>query len=226
MRPYLPLIWRQCQREWLLTCRQPRDLLYASVFFLMMLVFLPLTVGTEPNTLRLFAPGLIWIDVLFAFFLSSERLFQQEYDEGLIEQWLVSGYSISAFITTKTSVHGFIHLMPLLMLSPLVGILLHLSAFEVSILMLSLLAGTPALSFLTAFASAFSSGLRQKGLLMALILFPLTLPVLILGSGALSSAMNGESALAELALLLALSLLAVGFIPIAMSAVVILCLSE
>lgn len=220
------LFKRQLHRELTVYGRDTRQLLYACVFFLMMLVFFPLTISAEAETLRQLAPGLIWIDLLFAFFLSSERLFQSDYDEGIIEQWLVSGYSIRTLITAKLMMNWLLMVVPMLILSPLIGVFLHLSSYEILILMISIVCGTPSLLFLCGLAAAFSTGLKQKGILMALILFPLTIPVMIFGSSTLISAMQMQPIQGFLAILLALSLMTTGFLPWAISAVVRLSLSD
>lgn len=219
-------IVRQFQREMLLHCRQPRQMIYSYLFFLMVLVFFPLTISADTTILRMLAPGLIWIDLLFAFFLASERLFQQDYDDGVIEQWLVSGYPVSLLITAKILAHWVLNLLPILLLCPLIALFLNLSLHELLVLMLSLLVGTPAIFFLCALAAAFSAGIKQKGLLMALILFPLTIPVMIFGSSTLTAVMHGQAVAGYIALLTGLTTIAVGLIPWAAGGVVGLCLSE
>ncbi len=222
----ISLLKRQLHREFIYYCRDPRQIFYACLFFLMMLIFFPLTISSDTTTLRMLAPGLIWIDVLFAFFLSSEQLFQHDYDDGIIEQWLVSGESMCLWVSAKVLMHWCLNTIPMLLLCPLIGIFLHLTPHEMIILMISLVCGTPAILFLCALASVFSTGLKQKGILMALIVFPLTVPVMIFGSGTLTSAMLGLPVQGYLAILLALSTLAMGFLPFAISAVVRISLSD
>lgn len=220
------LLKRQLYREFIYYCRAPRQIVYGCIFFLMMLAFFPLTISANTNTLRLLAPGLIWIDVLFALFLSAEQLFQHDYDDGVIEQWLISGESMYLWVCAKVFVHWGLNVLSLLCLCPIIGLLLHLTAVETAVLMVSLVCGTPAILFLCALASVFSTGLKQKGILMALIVFPLTIPIMIFGSGALTTAMVGLPVQGYLAILLALSTLAVGFLPFAISAVVSMSLSD
>lgn len=226
MRELFQKISRQFQREMLLHCRQPRQMIYSCLFFLMVLVLFPLTISAENTTLRLLAPGLIWIDVLFAFFLGSERLFQQDYEDGVIEQWLVSGYPLSLLIFAKILAHWMLNILPLILLCPLIAIFLGLNGHELLILIASLVLGTPAIFFLCALAASFSAGIKQKGLLMALILFPLTIPVMIFGSATLTAVIHGQAVSGYIALLLGISTLAVGLVPFAAAGVVGLCLSE
>lgn len=222
----LQLMRRQLHREFVFNCREPRQTIYSCLFFLMIVVFFPLTISTDPIVLRSFAPGLIWIDTLFAFFLSSEQLFGVDYHDGVIEQWLASGYPISLFVTAKILMHWCLTLIPIVLLCPLLAVLLNLNVHETVILILSLLCGTPAIMFLCALAAAFSTGLRQKGVLMALIVFPLTIPVLIFGSYSLTAAMHEEPVQGFIALLLAFSIIAAGLLPWAIGAVVGICLAE
>ena len=217
----LPLLFkRQMSREILLQLRQLRLIVNTCLFFLMIVVFFPLTMSPDIVLLHTVAPGLVWIAMLFALFLSSERIFHQDYDDGIIEQWLVSGFPISVFISAKMLVHWLLNMVPMLAFSPFLAMLFSLTLHETIVLMLSLICGTPAILFLCAMAAACSTGLQQKGVLMSLILLPLTIPVMIFGSGTLTAAMQGLPVMGYLALLLALSILAVGFLPFAVAGVI------
>ncbi|WP_298627095.1 heme exporter protein CcmB [uncultured Legionella sp.] len=213
------LFIKQFKRELLIQIRQIRYLVNSCLFFLMLLFIFPLTMRPEIQLMRSIAPGLIWMAILLSMLLSAERLFQQDYEQGVVEQWLVSGESLCVIVSAKAMAHWFINLLPLLILSPLVAVLFSFSVWETWILILSLLCGTPALLFLCALAAAFGVGVNQKGALMALILLPLTLPLLIFGSGTLNIAMQGMPVSGYLALLLAMSLIAVSFLPYAIAGV-------
>ncbi len=176
--------------------------------------------SSDVTLLRTIAPGLIWIAMLLALFLSAERLFQQDYDDGVVEQWLVSGYPISLLVTAKMLLHWLLTLVPMLVFCPFLAILFSFSAYETVVLMLSLVAGTPAILCLCALAAAFSTSLQQKGIVMALILLPLTIPVMVFGSGTLLMAMSGLPVSGHLALLLAMSVIAAGLLPFAVAAVI------
>ena len=220
------LFKRQLSRELLLHLRQLRLITNSCLFFLMIVVFFPLTMAPDIALLRTVAPGLVWIAMLLAMFLSSERLFQQEYDDGVIEQWLVSGYPIRLLVSAKILVHWLLNLLPMLLFSPFLAVLFSLTGHETIILMFSLVCGSPAILFLCALAAAFSTGIQQKGILMALILLPLTIPIMIFGSGTLISAMQGLPVSGYLALLLALSILSSGLIPFAVASVIRIALAD
>ena len=213
------LFKRQVSREMLLQLRQWRLIINSCLFFLMIMVFFPLTMTPDVHLLRTIAPGLVWIAVLLALFLSAERLFQQDYDDGVIEQWLVSGYPISVLVSAKIVIHWFLNLLPVLIFCPFLALLFGLSVHEMLIMMLSLICGTPSIIFLCALAAAFATGLQQKGILMALILLPLTIPDMVFGSATLTAAMQGIPVNGYLALLLAMSVVATGLLPFAVAGV-------
>lgn len=213
------LFAKQGQRELLLHLRQPKLLLQSSLFFLMVTVFFPLTMPSETTVLRSIAPGLVWIAMLLSMLLTSANLFQQDYEEGIVEQWLVSGYPLSLIIAAKLLLHWLINLLPMLIFCPLLALLFNLNWQEMWVLMLSLIAGTPAILFLCGLAAAFSTSMQQKGVLMALVLLPLAIPVMVFGSGCLTAMMMGLPVGGYLAILGAISILAAGFLPFAIAAV-------
>ena len=216
----LSLFIKQCRRELLIQVRQVRFLVNSCLFLLIFLFMFPLTLKPEINLLRTVAPGLVWMAILLSMLLSAERLFQQDYEQGIMEQWLVSGQSLPLVVSAKVIAHWLFNLPPLLILCPLVALLFSLSGWEALVLALTIVCGTPALLFLCALVAAFGVGVHQKGVLMALILLPLTLPLLIFGSGTLNVAMQGLPISGYLALLLAMSVIAVGFLPYAIAGVI------
>ena len=215
----LPLLIRQCHRELLMHTRQLRMIVNSCLFFLMIMVFFPLTMPADNVLLRNILPGLVWIAVLLSILLSSERLFKQDYDDGVIEQWLVSGFPISVFIFSKVVLQWLVVIVPIVLFCPLLALLFALNVHETLIVILSLLCGTPFMLFLCGLAAAFGTGLKQQGVLMALVLLPLTLPVMIFGSGAISAALQGFPVMGYLAILLAMSLLAMVFLPFAIASI-------
>lgn len=214
------LLHRQCQRECLMHWRTPRTVFYAFLFFVMVLVFFPLTLPPENNVLSVILPGLLWVAMLLAFLFAGERLFAQDYQDGVIEQWLVSGQPLSVYVIAKLFVQWILCLLPLMISLPLVAVLYRMPWSQCGVVAATFLAGTPALWFLCALASALSSNAQQKGVLVALILFPLALPVMIFGAGAIVAFNDIPQVLGALALLFACSLLAVTFLPLAICAVI------
>ncbi|MFC3907733.1 heme exporter protein CcmB [Legionella dresdenensis] len=211
---------RQLHREFLTQIRQPRLLVNAILFFIMVIVFFPLTIPANNSLLQYFAPGLIWMAVLLAILLASERLFQQDYDDGIIEQWLVSAPSLNLVISAKILAQWVMTIIPLILFCPLFAILFHFNWQTTLVLIAALLLGTPALFSLCALAAAFGTGVQQRGVFMALILLPLSLPVLIFGSGVISIQLQGGIVSGYLCLLAAFSLIATAFLPFAITGII------
>lgn len=219
MNELITLFIYQLHRELLMHLRQIRMIINACLFFLMLMVFFPLTMPPDPVLLRTILPGLVWIAVLLAMLLSSERLYQQDYDDGIIEQWLVSGKPLGLLIAAKIWLQWLLTLLPMVIFCPFLAVLFTLTVHETMILMLSLVCGSPTILFLCALAAAFGTSIRQKGVLMALILLPLTIPVMIFGSGAITAAMQHLPVQGYLAILLAMSIIASSFLPVAIAGV-------
>ena len=216
----------QFRREQLLQVREPRSVVFSVLFFAMIMVFFPLTITPEPHLLRQIAPGVFWIAVLLALLMASERLFQEDFNDGVIEQWLVSGSPISILVMAKLSVHWLLNLLPIIILSFVLGALFDLSLAERWVVIGSFILGTPSILFLSALAASFCTSMQQKGVLIALILLPLVVPVMIFGSGALNAAMFALPVKGYFAILLALSILAIAFLPFAIAAIIRISLTD
>lgn len=225
-RGLFSLFSSQLHREMALHCRQPRLLFHSALFFLMVTVFFPLTMPPNPNLLRDIAPGIIWIATLLSMLLSAAGLFQQDYEDGIIEQWLVSPYPLSLIIAAKYIIYWLVNLIPLLIFCPLLALIFGFSIHEMLFLMLGLILGTPGLVAICGFAAAFGAGIQQKGVVMALVLLPLTLPLMIFGAGAQVLVMQGLNPLAHLAILLAIAILALAFVPFATAVVIRISLAD
>lgn len=217
---------RQAHRDWLIQIRQPGMIINSSLFFIMITVFFPLTMPPDGRLLLQVAPGLVWIATLLSMLLASERLFQQDYETGVMEQWLVSGNSLAVLVAAKLLVQWLVSLIPLLLFCPVLALLFGFSAHQVLILAFSLIVGTPALLGLCALAAAFATGMQQKGVFMALILLPLAVPVMIFGSGTVVAALHNEPVSGYLALILAISIVTVSFLPFAIAAIIRISLAE
>lgn len=213
------LIRRQYQREWRLYLRQTRSWMNAVMFWGLCVCLFPLTLPAEPNILRLLAPSMVWVAVLFAGLLSVERLFQQDYEEGILDQWLISGYPISPLVFAKVSVHWMVMILPLLILTPILSVLFVIQPAVIGVWMLSLLLGTPAIVLICALAAALGITLQNKGVLMGLIVLPLTVPAMILGSASMMAAVEGETVGGYLAYSAALSCLMLAVIPFAIAGI-------
>ncbi|MCA0403985.1 MAG: heme exporter protein CcmB [Proteobacteria bacterium] len=226
MKKTLTLFSLQLKREWLLQVRDPKIILQAALFFIMITVFFPLSLPADNVLLAAVTPGIIWIAMLLSMLLSAVYFFQQDYEDGIIEQWIISPYSLTVYVIAKLLVHWLLNLVPLLIFCPLLALLFNLNVEQTAILICTVLIGSPAILFLCGLASAFNAGIQQKGILMALILLPLTIPIMVFGSGILTLAMQQLPFYGNLAILAAISLLALSFLPLAIAAVLRINLSD
>ena len=214
------LLKKQMYREFLVSLRQIHLILNSSLFFLLIVVLFPLSMLPDKQFLQTIAPGLIWLAMLLAFLLSAERLFQQDFHNGIIEQWLCSDAPLYLLVLSKILIQWLLNVLPFIFFCPLLAILFGLSCSDIVILVTSIILGTPPLVFFCGLAAIFTIGLNQKGALMALILLPLTIPVMIFGSDTLTAYMQGFPISGHLALLLAFSLLCCLLMPFAIAAIV------
>lgn len=206
------------QRELRLSIRRRNDWLNPPLFFILVVTLFPLGVGPGPQTLALIAPGVIWVAALLATLLSLERLFRDDFDDGSLEQMLLSPHPLSLLVLAKLLAHWLVTGLPLVLISPLLGVLLHLPASGILALPLSLLIGTPALVLIGAIGVALTVSLRRGGILLTLLVLPLYIPVLIFGTAAVVAAAQELPIGGQLALLGALLTLALPLAPLAIAA--------
>ena len=180
----LRVFWTILKRDVTLAMRRRSDVLTVLFFFIIVVSLFPLGVGTERETLRLLGPGVVWVAALLASMLALERLFAADYEDGTLEQLLLTGQPLSVMVLAKVTSHWILTGLPLVFIAPLIGMQYHLSDDAVVIMMLSLLAGTPVLSLIGAIGAALTLGLRGGGILLSLLILPLYIPVLVYGAGA------------------------------------------
>jgi len=207
-----------CRREFLLSFRRKSDLVNPLIFFLMVATLFPLGVSPEPGFLAQLAPGVVWVAALLATLLSMDALFRSDYEDGSLEQLLLSPQPLFVVVLAKVLAHWMMTGLALTLMAPLLGMMLFLPAEGMPGLMLSLLLGTPTLSLVGAIGAALTVGLKKGGVLISLLVLPLYIPVLIFGSSAVQAAVTGLPLGGYLALLGALLALALGLAPLAISA--------
>jgi len=205
-------------REARLLARRPAELANPLVFFAIVIAMFPLAVGPETQMLRTLSPGLIWVAALLAVLLSLENLFRSDFEDGSLEQWVVSPHPLTVLVLAKVFAHWLFSGLALVLLSPVLAIMLGLPADRVPILLASLLLGTPILSLLGAVGAALTVGLKRGGILLALLILPLYIPVLILGSGVLQAALQGLPTLGYLLWMASLMMLTITLTPFAIAA--------
>jgi len=205
-------------RDLLLAWRRRSDVATTVLFFVIVASLFPLGVGAEPNLLRAIAPGVIWVAALLACMLSLTRMFESDYADGALDPMLISAAPLGAIVTARVFAHWVVSGLPLVVLSPVLAIQFDLDPSLLGVLALSLLLGTPVLSLVGAIGAALTLGLRGGGVLLALLVLPLYVPVLIIGAGALDAAASGLGALPHFLLLAAMLVLAGAFAPWAIAA--------
>ena len=201
------------RRECLLTWRRPVEWLNPLLFFFLVSILFPLTLSPDVKILQMMGPGIVWVAVLLAVLLSLTRLFQPDYEDGSLEQWLLGPYPLALLVFAKIAAHWLMLFLPLLVMTPLIAMMFHLPVNVVKVLMMTLLLGTPLLTLLGAIGAALIVSLRQSGLLLALILLPLYIPTLIFATAALNAVAAGISPAASLLWLGALLSLALVLSP-------------
>ena len=173
------------RREARLLFRRPAELANPLVFFAIVVAMFPLAVGPESQLLQTLSPGLVWVAALLAVLLSLDGLFRSDFEDGSLEQWVLSPHPLPLLVLAKVLAHWIFSGLALVLLAPLLALMLGLPSHCLPVLLGSLLLGTPVLSLLGAVGAALTVGLKRGGLLLALLILPLYIPVLILGSGAL-----------------------------------------
>ncbi len=148
-------------------------------FYLVVVALIPLGLGPDLNLLQRIGPGVLWVALLLSALLSMERIFQNDYEDGTLELLTTGPLPLEAVAAAKSLAHWIAAGIPLVLLSPLLGLLLNLEADAFGPLMLTMLAGTPAVSFMGSIGAALTCGVRRGGLLLALLLLPLYIPIII-----------------------------------------------
>jgi len=198
--------------------RQRQDLLNPLLFFVMVVTLFPLGVSPEVEFLRQSGAGILWVAALLSVLLSLDHLFRHDFDDGTLEQLVLQPQPLFLLVLAKTVAHWMLTGLPLVLLTPILGIMVHLEGNSIAILCLTLLIGTPVLSLIGAIGAALTLGLRSAGVLLSLLIIPLYIPVLIFGTGTVAAASEGASVAGYLALMGAFLVLALTLAPFASAA--------
>jgi heme exporter protein B len=208
------IVWRDLTLAW----RRRADVLATLFFFVIVVSLFPLSIGPESQLLRSIAPGVVWVAALLASMLSLSRLFENDYHDGTLEQMLLTPQPLFLVVLGKILAQWLVSEVPLVLVAPLLGVQFDLEPRTLWILFISLLLGTPVLSLIGAIGAALTLGLRGGGVLIAVLILPLYMPVLIFGAGAVDASITSGNIQANLYLLAAFFLLALVFSPWATSA--------
>ncbi len=200
-------------RDLLLTLRRRSDAMNTLLFFVIVVSLFPLGVGPEPNLLRTIAPGVLWVAALLASMLALGKMFAADYADGTLEQMLLTPAPLALVVAGKVLANWLVTGLPLTLLAPVLALQFDLPRDAFGVLIGSLLLGTPVLSLIGAIGAALTLGVRGSGVLTALLVLPLYVPVLILGAGAVEYTAAGLGGAGHLLLLGALLVFAVAFAP-------------
>jgi heme exporter protein B len=208
------IVWRDLILAW----RRRTDVLATLFFFVIVVSLYPLGIGPEVQLLRRIAPGVVWVAALLASMLSLGRLFGNDYQDGSLEQILLTPQPVYLLVVGKVFAHWLVSEIPLVVIAPVVGLQFGLSDNTLAIIVVSLLLGTPVLSMIGSIGAALTLGLRSANVLVAILVLPLYVPVLIFGAGAIEATLGGLSPKPYLLLQAATLVLAIVFAPWATSA--------
>ncbi len=205
-------------RELLVLWRSPAEIINPLFFFVMVISLFPLAISPKPELLALVAPGVLWVAALLAVMLSLDGLFRRDQESGVLDLLLTAPVMAVVPVSAKLLAHWLLTGLPLVLISPVLAHMLQLPDAVLATVMLSLLLGTPALTIIGAIGAALTVGLNRGGILLAVLVLPLYIPVLIFGAGAVSAAVDGGAVNGILAILGALLALAVSLGPLAVAA--------
>ena len=215
MRAALALLLRDVK----LAFREGGAIGVALGFYLVVVAITPLGLGPDLNLLSRIAPGMLWVALLLAALLSADRIFHNDYEDGALDVLITGPLPLPLVAAIKSLAHWLTTGVLLALIAPLLGLLLNLPLQAIPLLVLSMLAGTPAVSFVAAIGASLTLGLRRSGLLLALLVLPLYVPVLIFGVATASAVVTGPaSPWPPFMLLCALSLASIVLAPLAAAA--------
>jgi heme exporter protein B len=189
------------------------DLVAMLFFFIITVSLFPLAIGSSPSLIHTIGPGILWVCALLSAILSLPKLFLSDFTDGSLEQIVLSPVPLSLAVGAKVLAHWCISGLPLIILTPILALQFDASSKEIGILTISLLLGTPLLSLIGGIGAALTLGIRGSGVLLAILILPLYIPVLIFGAGAAMASMSGIDPQGAFSLLGAFLVLAVAFAP-------------
>ncbi|MDX1799884.1 MAG: heme exporter protein CcmB [Marinobacter sp.] len=224
--PLRPALIAIVRRDLKTSLRQRQDLFNPLVFFVMVVSLFPLGVSPEVSFLQQSGTGILWVAALLSTLLSLDHLFRHDYEDGTLEQLVLQPQPLFMLVLAKTLAHWLVTGVPLVLLAPVLGVMVHLDGNSIGVLCLTLLVGTPVLSLVGSIGAALTVGLRSGGVLLSLLIIPLYIPVLIFGTGTVAAAATGAPVAGYLAIMGALLAMALTLAPFASAAALRISLSN
>lgn len=206
------------RRDFVLAWRRRGELFLPLLYAVIVAALFPFALGPDPRLLGRIAGGVLLVIVVLAMLPALESMFRADLEDGTLEQWLLAPQPLALLALTRVIAHWLTTVLPLIVVMPLLGILLDLPASVFPVLELALLLATPLLVLLGSVLSALAAGARRSGILLALMLLPLAVPVVIFAAGAIAAAQSGMPYLAPLTWLAAALVLAIVLAPLACAA--------
>ena len=210
--------WYLLRRDLTLAVRNRGEFANPILFFILVITLFPLAIGAVPELLSRIAPGIIWVAALLAAMLSLDSIFRSDFDDGSLEQLLLSAHPMPVLVLAKVAAHWLVTGVPLLLVSPLLAEMLGMPTQAQGTMMVTILIGTPILSLVGSIGVALTVGLPKGGIILSLLVLPLYVPILIFAAGAIEAAAGGLDVSAQIYMLLAFLFLSISLSPIATAA--------
>jgi len=206
------------KRDLIIAYKRKNDVLNPFMFFLIVATMFPIGISPDPDRLGEIAAGVLWISALLASLLAMDNLYRADYEDGSLEQLLLSPHPLYFLVLAKNISHWLVSGLPVVLVSPLIAYMLNLPDAAYSIIFITLLIGTPVLSLLGSIGVALTVSLGSRGLILAVITLPMSVPVLIAGTLTVQETLNGASLGGYLAVMGAMFLGALTLAPVASAA--------
>lgn len=214
----LQAFWYLLKRDLLIAFRNRAEFFNPILFFIMVITLFPLAVGADTELLSRIAPGIIWVAALLSSMLSLDSMFRSDFEDGTLEQLVLSAHPASILVLAKVTSHWLVTGLPLLLIAPLLSMMLNMDSSALNILLLTILLGTPVLSLIGSIGVALTVGLKKGGIILSLLVLPLYIPVLIFAASAVEVTVAGLSASGQISMLSAFLFLAISLSPMATAA--------
>jgi heme exporter protein B len=206
------------RRDLLIAYKRKNDLFNPFMFFVLVATLFPIGISPEPEVLGEISAGVLWISALLASLLAMDNLFRADFEDGSLELLMLSPHPLYFLVLAKNVAHWLVSGLPVVLVSPLIAYMLNFPEGAYSTLLLTLLLGTPVLSLLGSIGVALTVGLGSRGLILAVITLPLSVPVLIAGTLTVSQTLEGASLSGYLAIMGAMLVAAFTLAPLASAA--------
>ena len=179
-------------RDLKMAFRNPSSFLNPLMFFVISISLFPIAISPESETLSRMAPGIIWVITMLSVLLSLNTIFHYDFDNGVLEQMIISHHSLSLILLAKTIAHWMLSGLPIILLSPFLGMALFLDFDSIIILLLTLIIATPCLSLIGSVGASLVVGIKNSGMLLSLLILPLYIPILIFATSAISQSQSNQ----------------------------------